>query len=442
MTNKPQFVGEKRAVALKDACTLIMGQSPSSDSYNVENHGLPFYQGNADFGEKYPTPRSWCTDPKKVAEKDDILISVRAPIGAINIASEQCCIGRGVAAIRPKPNLVEANFLCHQLIASRKRLEAMGTGSTFKAVGKTNLSNFPIALYPKSTQEIMGRQLDRIVEQIKDANNQLVSLDSLVKSRFVEMFGNPTAEPSNDGTVPIGEFAEVRTGATPLRTEPKYYGGPIPWVKTGEVARNFANGVEETISNYAIEETNCKVFPAGTVLVAMYGQGDTRGKTAILPFDAATNQACAAILPGRKHDSFFLNSQLQLLYTDMRAKSLGGNQKNLSLGIIKALEVKLPPLALQQEFAAFVAQVDKSRFAYIWNRTKSVGQTLSGPSSTLAIQHVEPQTRSKYWADASSLPFWLSVEAVLILKTPRVCVLILTGQIGAIWCNSSTWGDA
>ncbi|MDD7111981.1 MAG: restriction endonuclease subunit S, partial [Coriobacteriaceae bacterium] len=122
--------------------------------------------------------------------------------------------------------------------------------------------------------------------------------------------------------------------------------------------------------------------------------------------------------------------------------SVGSAQKHFNVGAYKKMKIAVPPLADQAVFVDFLQQVDKSRFAYIWNRTKSVGQTLSGPSSTLAIQHVEPQTRSKYWADASSPPFWLSVGAMLVQKTPRVCVLIPTGQIGAIWCNSSTWVDA
>ena len=79
---KPRFSGEKSGTTLKDSCVLIMGQSPSSNSYNTSGDGLPFYQGNADFGEENPVPRSWCTEPKKIAEKGDILISVRArPLG-------------------------------------------------------------------------------------------------------------------------------------------------------------------------------------------------------------------------------------------------------------------------------------------------------------------------------------------------------------------------
>ena len=86
-------------IKLKDVCKINMGQSPDSSSYNESGEGIPFFQGNADFGDRYPVTRIWCSEPKKVAQENDILISVRAPIGAINYSKEKCCIGRGLAAL-------------------------------------------------------------------------------------------------------------------------------------------------------------------------------------------------------------------------------------------------------------------------------------------------------------------------------------------------------
>lgn len=88
-------------VMLKDICNINMGQSPSSESYNEHKEGMPFFQGNADFGERYPITRKWSSEPTKVAEAGDILISVRAPIGAVNYATERCYIGRGLVALSP-----------------------------------------------------------------------------------------------------------------------------------------------------------------------------------------------------------------------------------------------------------------------------------------------------------------------------------------------------
>ena len=94
-------------VMLKDVCAINMGQSPDSKSYNDTGDGVPFFQGNADFGARYPVTRKWCSEPTKMAAPNDILISVRAPIGAMNYARENCCIGRGLAALTPV--IVEAS---------------------------------------------------------------------------------------------------------------------------------------------------------------------------------------------------------------------------------------------------------------------------------------------------------------------------------------------
>jgi type I restriction enzyme S subunit len=96
----------------------------------------------------------------------------------------------------------------------------------------------------------------------------------------------------------------VKTGATPKKEERRYYeGGTVPWVRTGEVQGRQISEVEERITELAIAETNCKVFPVDTILVAMYGQGQTRGRAGMLKTPAATNQACAAILPARLVDT-------------------------------------------------------------------------------------------------------------------------------------------
>ncbi len=343
-------------------CDFTMGQSPSSDTYNTNGDGMPFYQGNADFGKRSPSPRVWCNSPKKTANEGDILISVRAPIGAINIAAEQCCIGRGLAALAVRPDAATRDYLEHYLRYKRPELERRGTGSTFKAVGKKVFAEMTLPIVSVDEQSEIAKKLNNALELQEEAASQISMLDELVKSRFVEMFGDPIENPKQLPIMRIDEIADVQTGATPLRGNAAYYGGSIPWVKTGEVAAGLLEEAEETITELALQETNCKLFPAGTILVAMYGQGDTRGKAAILRYAAATNQACAAILLNEGYDADFILAQLNLRYKDLRSRSLGGNQQNLSLKIIKAYELIVPSTEQQREFMAFVQQVDKLKF--------------------------------------------------------------------------------
>ena len=100
-------------VKLKEIAEIIMGQSPKSEFYNTNREGLPFFQGCSEFGELYPVPKKWCTKPLKIAYVDDILMSVRAPVGDLNIADRKCIIGRGLCAIRTKLN--SGRFLYHWL---------------------------------------------------------------------------------------------------------------------------------------------------------------------------------------------------------------------------------------------------------------------------------------------------------------------------------------
>jgi hypothetical protein len=150
----------------------------------------------------------------------------------------------------------------------------------------------------------------------------------------------------------LGEIAEVGTGSTPKRGERRFYaGGKIPWITSGAVNAPIVRSAQEFITDAAIRETNCKVFPAGTLLMAMYGEGQTRGRVAVLGINAATNQALAAIQV--KHGGplirDFLLWYLRSTYLELRQKAAGGVQPNLNLGIIKALQLPLPSQEEQNE---------------------------------------------------------------------------------------------
>jgi type I restriction enzyme S subunit len=145
---------------------LVMGQSPPSSSYNQNKKGLPFLQGKAEFGEIYPQPIKWCDSPIKSAEKNDILISVRAPVGDLNLADQKYCIGRGLAAIRVKNN-VDSFFLFNCLNFFKNQFLTYETGSTFKAITREVLENFIIPLPPLPEQQEIAEILQTIDQKIE-----------------------------------------------------------------------------------------------------------------------------------------------------------------------------------------------------------------------------------------------------------------------------------
>ena len=149
------------AIPLSDEChfKLIMGQSPPGSTYNEVGEGLPFFQGKADFGEKSPTARVFCSAPTRIAEPDDVLISVRAPVGPTNLADKQCAIGRGLAAIRCK-NGVAPRYLLTVLRALEAEIAhlAEGQGGGFNCLRKEQLAEFKIPVPPlREQQQIIAR---------------------------------------------------------------------------------------------------------------------------------------------------------------------------------------------------------------------------------------------------------------------------------------------
>lgn len=182
-----------RTVKLKDCSMIIAGQSPESKFYNTTGTGLPFFQGKADFGELYPTVRVYCSQPTKIAEKDDILLSVRAPVGPTNLSPGRVCIGRGLAAIRPHEGL-SLRYLLYYFKFFEAQLAVKGTGTTFKAITQSVIKNLEIPVPPLPEQErIVARieelfsELDKAVETLQTTKQQLaVYRQAVLKEAFEE----------------------------------------------------------------------------------------------------------------------------------------------------------------------------------------------------------------------------------------------------------------
>ena len=205
--------------------------------------------------------------------------------------------------------------------------------------------------------------LDRVQKLIDMRNNELASLDDLIKARFVEMFGS-IHESTEYPYVAVKDLTDVISGGTPSRDKSEYWeDGTIPWVKTTELQNNIIVNVDEYITEAGLNGSSAKLVPVGTVLIAMYGQGKTRGMTAYLNIEACTNQACACILPSDRIDSMFMWKFFELSYEKLRSLAQGAGQPNLNGNMIKNFQVLVPPIELQREYVDFVRQTDKSKVA-------------------------------------------------------------------------------
>lgn len=205
---------------------VIMGQSPPGNTYNDSRNGLPFFQGKADFGEIQPITRKWCTKPTKISEVGDVLISVRAPVGPVNLTAEKCIIGRGLAAIRPETN-IETKYLFYVLRSFENLIESMGTGSTFHAISKQNLQLFEIPLpYPDDPERSLAEQrrivarLEALLGEVKAMRQQVEAMQQdinrLMESALAEVFPSQ-GQPLPEGWewVKVGKIANDTTRRNP-----------------------------------------------------------------------------------------------------------------------------------------------------------------------------------------------------------------------------------
>jgi type I restriction enzyme S subunit len=157
---------------LPEVAKITLGQSPPGRTYNTQGKGLPFFQGKADFGDRHPSVRIWCTEPKKVAQPGDVLISVRAPVGPTNVADQTCAIGRGLAALTPVGG-TPTEFILHFLRSKEQEISMSGTGSTFTAISKRDLEVIEVPVAPLAEQKRIVAAVEGALERVKTVSERV-----------------------------------------------------------------------------------------------------------------------------------------------------------------------------------------------------------------------------------------------------------------------------
>ena len=350
---------------LADVAQVLMGQSPPSSTYNTVGEGLPFYQGKTDFGDMYPTPRVYCTEPSRIAEAGDILISVRAPVGPTNVSQERSCIGRGISAIRVGKKL-DRDFLLYFLRFYEPELAKAGTGSTFTAIAREDLETIKIPLPPLTEQKRIASLLARAdrLRQLRRTAHDLG--DALLQSVFLEMFGDIAINPKGWDIATLEDLETDFIYGTSQKcfSEPK--GLPvlrIPNILHGSIDLEdlkYAEVPEKEAKNILLKHGDI-------IFVRTNGNPDYVGRCAVFNLDKdllfASYLIRARVDLSKINPVFLLNFLQTAKGREAMAPYIRttAGQSNIGIEGLGQIPVPVPPLSLQEEFAGVVARVESLR---------------------------------------------------------------------------------
>ena len=367
---------EWRTVELKSIANVIMGQSPKSEFYNDNFEGMPFLQGNKTFGDKYPSFELYTTSIKKVAEKNSVLMSVRAPVGDLNIAQEDICIGRGVCGLQMKKG--DNEFLYYLLKANISHLINKESGTVFGSINKNDIETFEITL-PESHENQMKilsilKNIDKKIEVCKNLNKNLLSIaDAIYKKEFqnFDTYSEDELIASDFGLIPknwhyktLDEISDVGIGKTPPRKETWWFSEQegVKWVSIKDLGNSgtYIFETSEYLTNEAIEKFNVKLIPINTVILSFKL---TVGRIGITTEEMVTNEAIA-------HFKLSENSVITKEYLYLYLKNFNYEELGSTSSIAKAINSKIvkkiPILIPNNKINEF-----KDLFENLFNKIKS-----------------------------------------------------------------------
>lgn len=345
-----------------------MGQSPSSETYTTKKIGLPFLQGNADFGVTHPKPKTYCTEPLKIAEKDDVLISVRAPVGEVNIATERCCIGRGLGSIRSKDKH-DSKFLYFYITHYRHDLERISAGSTFKAITKDDLEKFSITLPPSQERQKIISILTTVDDAILRSRQAFAETERLKAGVMHELMTKGIGhtqfrEDPDVGSVPkewsikqLNEICPVIVDCP--HSTPVFQEIGIPVIRTtnvrnGELKLDPPSHVSE--NDYKERISRCE--PSENDI--LFTREAPVGEACLVPTRTrlCLGQRMMLLRPDpEKVDPYFLVNVLYqgAIRKKMITQSGGATAKHLNVADVKILKIPIPEI-VEQKMIATIAR--------------------------------------------------------------------------------------
>lgn len=276
----------------------------------------------------------------------------------------QVVFGGFVLRGRPKTSALDVEYSQYALRASeiRTQIVARGQGGIRANIGQRDLATVSIDLPDVKVQRVIAQRLDDSQKLVRALERLITKKRQVKHGMMQQLLTGHTRLPgfrSEWTRRRIGDFTTAKAGGTPSTAISRYWNGPIPWMNSGEIHQKRVTAVRGRITQGGLKESAAQLFPRGTVLMALAGQGKTRGTVAVSRIELTTNQSIAGILPSSEHDSDFLYYNLDTRYEELRGESTGdGGRGGLNLTIIKNLELVLPELEEQRAIAAVLSDTD------------------------------------------------------------------------------------
>lgn len=305
---------------------------------------------------------------ERIVPAGTLLMSFKLTIGRIATLGIPACHNEAIISIYPRRGVNQrylGYFLSQVDYSDHQDRQVKG-----HTLNQAKINRIPILLPPEHEQRTIADVLDRVQAGIHTERELEQTALALKHAAMRELFTRGLRDGSQKetdiGLVPeswsvlrLGQVCALSTGTTPATKDKHYYDGDIPFIKTADVINNRISAASTFVSQQAIDDYSLKIFPPGTVLMAMYGQGKTRGQVSLLEISAATTQNAAAIQPSSEIDSAFLWHYLMSCYERLRGMGSLGHVSHLNLGYLRDLLIVKPPLEEQRKIAAILDAIDR-----------------------------------------------------------------------------------
>jgi len=353
--------------ALSDVATIVMGSSPKSECYNQSEIGLPLLQGNADIKNRLSAPRIFTSEITKECTIGDILLSVRAPVGSVAKSIHHACIGRGIAAVRAdRPN--DQEFVYQWLLSYESRWVDISQGGTFDAVNSDDLKGVAFAVPNPAEQQKVAECLSSVDELMGAQARKVDALKTHKKGLMQQLF------PREGETQPrlrfpefqnAGEWEEKKLGSVcdiqrgkfshRPRNDPRFFGGPYPFIQTGDVVKSEGGAV---VASQSLNEEGLavsKLFKPTIVLITIAAN---IGDTGLLQTEGCFTDSVVGLIPKKEVIPVFLELIMRGQKENLNKVATTGAQKNINNEILREVSVLLPTVPEQQRIATCLSSLD------------------------------------------------------------------------------------